>query len=453
MALINLHEIDKNYGEIAIKNINSLIPFEERLEYSCPARGTWTIAHSTMLVPGSHQIFVGASACLRGVVLSAAEYDGLDRFSMLMIDEKNIIEGNMEDLFIEGITDIIKKLPYTPNVIMGFNSCVHHFLSTDSNYIYRKLSERFPEIDFVNCSMHPTMRKNRPNVEEHLRAQLYAPLIKRRNPLSHNENEVSVNIIGNNEPINSSSDYIKLLSSNGIKVNDLASCTNYDEYLSMGNSKLNLYSVPIAKYCCEQLEKHLAQDYIYLPLSWDMNEIKADLTRLSEALKIYPPNFSIMKLQAEESLKKALSILGDSPIYIDYSSSTRYLSLARLLIEHGFNVCGIYGDVIQPDDESALNWLKNNAPSLPFMATKDFHSRFVFREKARIAELNGKKLIAIGQKAAYFTGTNNFANMIENNGAYGYYAIEKLSDLLIDAFLNEKDTERIIQVKAWGCSI
>ena len=33
-------------------------PFASGLEYSAPARGTWNIVHTGMLLPGAHQIIV-----------------------------------------------------------------------------------------------------------------------------------------------------------------------------------------------------------------------------------------------------------------------------------------------------------------------------------------------------------------------------------------------------------
>ena len=48
-------------------------PFAQGLEYCSPARGTWNIAHTGMLIPEAHEIFVCAAGCLRGVVLTAAE--------------------------------------------------------------------------------------------------------------------------------------------------------------------------------------------------------------------------------------------------------------------------------------------------------------------------------------------------------------------------------------------
>ena len=64
---------------------------------------------------------------------------------------------------------------------------------------------------------------------------------------------------------------------------------------------------------------------------------------------------------------------------------------------------------------------------------------------------NDEKILALGQKAAYFTGSNNFVNMVEGGGMYGFDAIVKLCDLMVDAFLNEKDMKKLIQFKGLGC--
>ena len=64
-----------------------------------------------MLIPESHEIYVCAAGCLRGVVLTAAEMGTMDRFSTVAIRENNLLDGDMEDLVIEGVTDIIGKLP------------------------------------------------------------------------------------------------------------------------------------------------------------------------------------------------------------------------------------------------------------------------------------------------------------------------------------------------------
>ena len=77
-------------------------PFASGLEYSAPARGTWNIVHTGMLIPEAHQIFVCAQGCLRGVVLTAAEMGAQDRFSTVAVRENNVLNGDMESLIIDG---------------------------------------------------------------------------------------------------------------------------------------------------------------------------------------------------------------------------------------------------------------------------------------------------------------------------------------------------------------
>ena len=135
-------------------------PFVSGLEYASPARGTWNIVHTGMLIPEAHEIFVCAASCLRGVVLTAAELGMAHRFSTVEIREWNLLEGDMEQLLIEGVSDILQKLPKKPPVVLVYTSCVHHFAGCDLDMIYDELRLRHPDIDFVDCYMNPIMRKS-----------------------------------------------------------------------------------------------------------------------------------------------------------------------------------------------------------------------------------------------------------------------------------------------------
>lgn len=444
--LKNLHQPDVSKSTIRIADIDTFRPFPAGLEYSCPSRGSWTIAHTPMIIPGSYMIYIGAAACLRGVVLSAAEYEGLDRFSMVLIEEKDILSGNMEELFIEGITDILNKLPKKPSCVLPFTGCIHYFLATDMEYVYDELKKRFPDIDFMSCRMTPTMKENDYTPEEDMRRSMYSCI----DPLPEKErNQKAVNLIGDNYPIAETGDHLSLLIGAGYRIHDPARMRDYSEYKRMGESRLNIYSLPVAGWACEYLKEKLGQDFIHMPYTYNFNEIEDSINQLANILGIDTPDFSAARQKASDSLKKALTIIGNTPIVIDYLSSPRFLSMAQLLIEHGFNVTEIYGDVIPSDDEAALKWLKRNNPDLLFKSAADFRARFYPRGKAENAN---EKMLAIGQKAAFFSGSDNFVNIIDNNGLYGYDGISKLADAMIDAFMNKKDTRKIIQVKGWGCS-
>ncbi len=132
--------------EIFIKEASFPVPFQPGLEFNSPAHGNWNIVHTGMLVPEARQIYVCADNCMRGVVLTAAEMNAADRFSFVIVEEKDLLGGNLEDVTIEGVTDILNRLDEKPKAVLLFTVCLHHFLGSDLDRIYGELEERFPEI-------------------------------------------------------------------------------------------------------------------------------------------------------------------------------------------------------------------------------------------------------------------------------------------------------------------
>ena len=58
---------------------------------------------------------------------------------------------------------------------------------------------------------------------------------------------------------------------------------------------------------------------------------------------------------------------------------------------------------------------------------------------------------AIGQKAAWFTGSRHFVNVVQGGGLYGFDGIRRLAGLMTEAIHEEKDTEDLVIRKGWGC--
>ncbi len=126
-------------------------PFPRTLEYNAPVHGTWNIVHIGMAVPQSHSIYVCSDNCMRGVVMTAAEMGCRDRFHCVTILEHDIQIDNLETITIEGVSDVISHLEEKPPVVFVFLVCLHIFVGSDEDYIFRKLSERWPEIHFVKA--------------------------------------------------------------------------------------------------------------------------------------------------------------------------------------------------------------------------------------------------------------------------------------------------------------
>ena len=95
-------EIDPEGAVTTIGEADFPVPFPTGLEFNSPAHGNWNIVHTGMLMPEAIQIYVCADNCMRGVVLTAAEMNAAERFSFVIVEEENLLNGNLEDVTIEG---------------------------------------------------------------------------------------------------------------------------------------------------------------------------------------------------------------------------------------------------------------------------------------------------------------------------------------------------------------
>ncbi|MBR5178839.1 MAG: nitrogenase [Lachnospiraceae bacterium] len=512
---IGEHEITENGAVVRMGDASFPVPFSGGLEYSSPARGTWNIVHTGMLIPEVHEIFVCAASCLRGVVLTAAEMNALDRFSTVEVKENNLLDGNLEELLIDGVSDIINKLEKRPPAVLVYTSCVHHFTGCDWGVMFGTLRERFPDIDIVDCYMNPTLRKSGLTPDQIMRRQLYA-LLK---PRKINSNAVA--IIGNDLPTKENSDLYKILKSSGLKIHEITSCKTYAEYQEMAESALYFTYYPAAKAGGDTLAKRLGGKHIYLPYSWDYDEIIHSLEHVKneiiknrtndvlcnrlnsnnisentitdnengEKINNKEDNNSADKIKentektketttaelykneialCEKAFEKALAMIGDTPIAIDYTFCPRPISVAKMLLTHGFNVKRIYLDSFTGEEKADYEFLKDYYPDLELYATVNVKSRFMASCNSSMSrdsddqiqnntgELGENKdfrskWLAIGQKAAYFLNTNYFVNIVEGGGMFGFEAIIDTLELMRDAFVNIKDMRSLVQIKGLGC--
>ena len=162
------------------------------LEFNSPAHGNWNIVHTGMLLPEAIQIYVCADNCMRGVVLTAAEMNAADRFSFVIVEEEDLLNGNLEDVTIEGVTDVLKKRGDHPKAVLLFTVCLHHFLGCDLERVYEELEARFPEIFFIRCYMDPIMQKHGLTPDQKLRKSIYDALPERNAGKSDSERSVTI---------------------------------------------------------------------------------------------------------------------------------------------------------------------------------------------------------------------------------------------------------------------
>ena len=458
-----------------MKNLAANWPYHPGLEYTPPARGTWTIAHTPLLVPESVEVYICPESCLRGVSLSAAEFGGLGtRFSLVVVEEEDWIRSRMEPLFIEGVSDLLRQRyerdgKYPP-ICFVFNSCMHQFMDTNMALIFRELAKRFPDVLFVEGNMNCTMRTTQTHFEAATGRALYKGLlpvgdVHRHAPASP---VPAVNVIGNYFAIDASSELLELLGFAGYKVNDLPRVKTYEEYQQMADAALNLYTHPFGKAACEDLRKRLGTPFLEVPYCWDFDEIdrteRAVLEKVATAINASGAGERVgltpivraglldpYRHEAEQALAETAKALSGWNITIDAASTPRPFGLAALLESCGFSVTCVYADACGPLDEDAKSrWEAlasehgHDAETLPMI---DWRMRSERPEDLFEPDM---QVLAIGQKAAYYSGTDHFVNLIYQSGLLGFRGVTKLCALMADAAEHEKDTEAVLSEKAIG---
>lgn len=430
---------------LCINEVEFNKPFYNGLEFNAPVHGTWNIVHIGMNVPEAIQIYVCSKNCMRGVVLTAAEMNATDRFSYVIIEEKEMLYGDVENLTIEGVTDVLNKRKELPRAVELFTVCVHHFLGCDQNRIYRELEKRFPTVTFFRCYMDPIMQKQGLTPDQKLRRAIFEKLP------AYDEDEVSkrtISVLGSDFLLDEQCDILNMANRFNLRVNQLPACKSFDEYLLLSKANVLVAIYPPAKAGVSACAARIQNDFLYLPSSFSYEEIDTEIIELFGRFSI-DKNECLsycdqMKNKCNELISCIKKQIGNTELVIDYTVHPRILGLTRLLLSNGFNVTKIYADSFNPEEEKDFIWLVKNYPDTRILPTVNHNMRHTSR-------INEKPVVAIGQKAAWFEETSHFVNLVSGGNLWGYDGIKKIFEMILDAFLYEKDTRDIVPRKGLGC--
>lgn len=418
------------------------VPFKPGLEYSPPARGPWTIVHVGMLVPECHEIFVCAQGCLRGVVLSAAEMGLQHRFSTITVSEKHLRDGELESTIIEGTAHILRQLPKMPPAVLIYSSCLHHFSGADLSWCFNKLTEMFPDVVFTDAYMTPTLRKSEMPPDNKMRRQLYHGL----KPIDPAHKKGGLLLAATLEVFGPDSEFARAAKLAGVPLYEIAALTQYADYPSMAHAKQVVTINPAGKQAGEMLSAHHQMAWKTLLLDYDEDRIDTSIKELCDLMEIPVWDTTPDKLAAREALARAKAALGDTPVAICQTATTRPIALTLRLLDAGIRVSDLFCDGFMPYEKEDFALLQKLAPDIAVHPTITPVMRFAGPSKKR------DDIVAIGQKAAWFTGTTRMVNMIEGGPWWGHVGMRQMAEALEEAAKNPIDVDRIISVKGYGCN-
>ena len=441
------------------------VPFTAGLEFNPPVHETWNIVHIGMLFPQSHQIYICSDNCMRGVVMTAAEMNAIERFSCVVLEESDIHNGNLEEITLEGVTDVLGKLrrrkgeDQMPRAVLVFPVCLHHFTGCDLRYVYRELEKRFPEIVFLKCWMDPIMQKTGPTPDQKLRKAMMDVLgSEAAGPGQKTDSKRGTALLGDIYALDEDSELMRLIraadrkhgvSSVPLQIQD---CRTLKEYGKLAERETLITRSPLAAAALRQTARRIGSRALYLPAACRYEEILDFLTAASQALGISLKEAGIDPEAERSSCERALTDLkariGNTPVALDAVALQRPVGFARLLLEHGIRVKEIYLDAVSAEEEQDFEKLAGEWPEVLLCSTIRVEGRVLH------ADALGKDhsaYLAVGPKAAWFSGTRHFVNMVDYAGMWGFSGIRKMAALMEDAFISEKDTRDIVPRKGLGC--
>ena len=433
-------------------------PFAAGLEFNPPVHETWNIVHIGMLMPQSHQIYICADNCMRGVVMTAAEMNAMDRFSCVVLEEADIHAGNLEEITLEGVTDVLEKLrkrrgeDKMPKAVLIFPVCLHHFMGCDMKYVYEQLAERFKEITFVKGWMDPIMQKTGPSPDQKLRKAMMDVL----QPSA--SEKAGTALLGDIYALDPDSELMRLIKAADKKAGirslplQIQDCRTLAEYRALSARSVLITRSPLAAASVRQTARRIGAQALCLPAETGYAKIREQLEAAAQVMGISLAEAGIDTGAEEERCERALGRLreriSDTPIALDAVSVSRPLGFARLLIEHGLNVREIYLDAILTEEESDFTWLADHSPDLLLCSTIHVGGRFL--HAGRLGK-DHSRYLAVGPKAAWYCGTAHFVNLVDQGGMWGYSSIRKLAALMEEACRIAKDTRDLVPRKGLGC--
>ena len=416
-------------------------PFDAGLEFNTPEHSHWNIVHIGMQLPESRQIYICADNCMRGVVMTADEMDAGDRFGMVLLEEKDLLDSDLTDVTLQGIIGCIEKWKTRPKAVLVFPVCLHHFVGTDMDQVYEVLEAKYPDIFWLRCWMDPIMQKRGTTPDERERLEMTRPLYDLP------PDRTQVNLIGPDTPAGSvqTNDFANLLERGGIRLNTMSACPDFETYRKTGAAAAEIFVSPFAKLAAEGLGKRLNRPVFNLNVGWRDAEIDASLDALAKDYSWQLSEWRASKRKAAgEAVQFAKARIGQMPIAIDAVGVFRPLSLARFLIESDFNVVRIYADGFLPEEQADFEWLQTHAPSLVLCST--------LRPEMRRWPNPKEKVLAIGPRAAWFEKSTYFVQMVANGGLWGYSGQRTLMQRMCDALDHPKEAKPVIAQKGWGCT-
>lgn len=405
---------------------------DDTLFYTTPSHGDWGLVRICSLVPESHMLFICPFACGRHGALGAIQQGFGDKVSYIYIKEKDIIEG-YDQTILNGVEALLKRIRKRPKAIMIYVSCLDDLIGTDIESIVDTLNDTYQDVVFAEGHMNPISLDSKTPPPVTTQDAMFGCLHR------NDSKTDSVNMIGNFVKVDENSEIFSVLEHYGLpEVRHIADFDTFDGFQSMAQSKYNIMLSPIASLAAVNMQQKHNIPFIFLPVSYSMQSVSNDYNRLIDSIRKDKAsyNFEHDIEKTKNEIKETLNEIGDTPIAISTGGVLRPFSLAKDLLEYGFNVNAVVCPKILPIDQESCDWVLENKKDMKVIQPQ--HHDIV-----KFEHIN-KECIAIGFDACYITGTSYLADVVNDETMFGYHGIRKMMRSIANAVKTEVDLQQKI---------
>ncbi len=224
-----------------------------------PERSCFNLTHYAKMIPECHAMFVMPPGCSRILRLSSIEEGISERFTMFNLEQSDVIDGDMESLFIEGAEQTIERLTEDgrrPKIFAVFDSCVGSFIGNDHDYVMTELRQMAPDIIFFDLAVDPINR------------DVIAPLVRFHNTVTalfeKTADTRTVNWLGHYARLAENHPLPAKLKERGLESRHLSDCATLEELRLMGNAAANVVASAVALPTARILKERLGIPYYNL---------------------------------------------------------------------------------------------------------------------------------------------------------------------------------------------
>lgn len=403
------------------------------LQYSTPALGGWGTMRTCMLVPECHVLYAIPFACGRHGSIAAYMHGIKDRLSCLFLKEEELVSGGYEERLVQAVDEILIVLQKRPKAFVIVVSCIDDLLGTDHDAILQILRENHPDIRFAFGHMNPISKGGKTPPALNMQRTMYGLLEKDGSEIKN-----MVNLIGNQVRPEAECELFSLLRKMGVEqVAHISDYSDFDEWQEMAHGRLNLLLSKAGKLAAEDMKKRFGIPAIEMRATYNPDLIMERYQQIADILGTdLPKEVDEYYNRAVEKIKLASEYFQGVKIVVSNACTASPFDLAGMLKKFGFQVVEVMAEEVESDQRNQT-WFRETYPDVRISLST--HHSGVLREPET------EQIIALGMQAGYITGSRHVVTLSKDEGLFGFHGIERMMDMMIDAWQNEVDLKQKIR--------